>query len=177
MANPPVHRIESEPTPQRNPLESASPSIGISGSSAEASDTGEDGLGGFNPDERVRIGVGVVDVAVDRGFEIVGVFEGTASARSLADHGPRLDVEGGEQVDSALAAIVVGPALWLAGLHRQHGAVLISAWICGLSSTHSTTARCGGAMYRPDHVSDPKALIAWGTNVTTDYQRRGGRLV
>lgn len=163
---------------------------------AEASDAGEDGFGGFGADEGLRVGVGVVDVVVDRGFEIVGSFEGAAlqalaggksepafdkieprggcrgevqvpawalhqpvvdqlslvsggvvehemdvevprharldlievgaelnrtmPTRTTEDHGPRPNVEGGEQVGRTLAAIVVIPAFWLAGLHRQH---------------------------------------------------------
>ncbi|MCJ2084424.1 hypothetical protein MKK88_00235 [Methylobacterium sp. E-005] len=45
---------------------------------AETFDAGEDGVGGFGPDERVRTNVGVVDVAVDRALKIVGPFEGAA---------------------------------------------------------------------------------------------------
>lgn len=54
---------------------------------------------------------------IEKGAEL----DRTMPGRTAADHGPRLHVEGSEQIGRALAAIVVGPALGLAGPHRQHG--------------------------------------------------------
>ena len=59
---------------------------------AEPSDVGEDGVGGFGPDEGLRVGVGLVDVGVDRGFEIIGLFEGATLQSSGGREGkPALD--------------------------------------------------------------------------------------
>lgn len=64
---------------------------------AEASDAGDDGVGGFGPDEGLWAAVGVADVAMDRGFEIVGPFEGAA-----------LQASAGEKSEPALDAIEPG---------------------------------------------------------------------
>jgi hypothetical protein len=66
-----------------------------------------------------------VHLEVGRDARLDGVEEGpelpgAVPRPALADHRPGLRVEGGEQVERAVPAPVVGPALGLPGAHRQH---------------------------------------------------------
>lgn len=58
----------------------------------EACDICEDLISGFIPDEGLRVGVGLVDVGVDRSFKIGRLLEGTPLQASTSQKGkPALD--------------------------------------------------------------------------------------
>ena len=83
------------------------------------------------------------------GIEEVSELRGAVSLLSQADDlaGPR--IECGEQAGGAVGLVVVGAALDLSGAMGNSGAVRSSACICDFSSTHSASARSGGARYKP----------------------------
>ena len=89
----------------------------------------------------------VGDVAVDLVQERDEVGAGVGLA-DVGDHRAGRDVQGGEQVAGAVALVVMGgPLPGVVGSIGRVGAVRLSAWIWGFSSTANTAAATGGFMY------------------------------
>src|SRR5437764_4618841 len=107
-----------------------------------------------------------VEIARHAGFDLVEELAELLCPMAriaLADHRAGGNIQGGEQRRRSMPGIVVAAPLQLTGPGNTAW-LRSSAWICDFSSTHSTKACSGGAIYSPT------------TSRTFDEVRIGGQL-
>ena len=86
------------------------------------------------------------------GVEEAQEFRAATSSLQLSEHLAGRRVQSSEQRSRAVALVIVRECVRVAGLTEVSGKpgwVRLSAWIWLFSSTQSTSARSGGARYRP----------------------------